>query len=209
LIDQRFDNNFKRLIIGVDEAGRGPFAGPVIAAACHIPSNASKFLKLELINDSKKLSHKTRIKSYNHLIKLKKKSIIKIGIGSASVNEIDKFNILNATFLAMSRALKIYNLKNFLVLIDGNKCPVIKNAECKAVIQGDQKSISISAASIIAKNYRDMLMIKLSNSFPEYGWDHNMGYGTKKHTDAIEKYGINEHHRKSFSPIKRFIQNIS
>lgn len=200
-----FDNHFNKKIIGVDEVGRGPLAGPVVAAACHFTRSNNKIIKLKLFNDSKKLSKEKRERCFKHILELKKKSLIKFNIGISTVKEIDLYNILNATLLAMKRAIQKTYVNKSLILIDGNVKPTIRGRDCQTVIKGDQKSISIAAASIIAKIYRDNIMTKLSNNFPYYGWDKNMGYGTSQHKNAINLIGYSEQHRKSFNPVKNLI----
>ena len=198
--DLSIENGYSGVVIGVDEAGRGPLAGSVVAGAVILdPSNIP-----DGINDSKKLSVKKRDSLYNVLIK---NAIC--GIGIASVEEIDEVNILNATYLAMNRAIsevmKQCAEPPTIALIDGNKIP--KNCPCPAVsvVKGDTKSLSIAAASIIAKVTRDKMMLELHEKHPEYQWDSNSGYGTKAHREALDKHGITEHHRKTFSPIKEML----
>ena len=187
------------LVCGIDEVGRGPLAGPVVAACVIIPFDFPLPL-LTQINDSKKLSAVKRERLYDSLT-----SLCSFAIAEASVQEIDSFNILQATLLAMSRAFDslsdIVDSTIYTALIDGNKSP---NVPCNTVpiISGDSKSLSISAASIIAKVHRDRLMQNLSKDFPEYGWDKNAGYGTKQHIDALYKFGRTSHHRLSFAPVK-------
>ncbi|MEZ5690911.1 MAG: ribonuclease HII [Rickettsiales bacterium] len=189
------------VVAGVDEAGRGSWAGVVVAAAVildrkNIPAG---------INDSKKLKAAKREELYDHILNTSYS-----GVGMADAKEIDSLNILEATKLAMSRAvLELSNKFNDninLVLIDGNKSPVLPYPT-KTVINGDSKSLSIAAASIIAKVTRDRIMKELSIVHPEYGWESNAGYGTKKHMAAIERYGITDYHRKSYKPIAKFIGN--
>ena len=181
-----------KIIAGVDEVGRGSLIGPVYAAAVILNSSINK----GNLKDSKKISKKER----ERLSKLiKKKSIW--SLGQASVKEIEKLNILNASLLAMKRAIIKLKKKPKLVLIDGNKLPFIKNYNLKYIIKGDQQISSISAASIIAKVSRDKFITKLSEEFSQYGWDTNSGYGTKEHLKAIKKFGITKYHRKTFSPI--------
>jgi len=192
-----FDLKFGNNIIGVDEVGRGCLAGPVFAAAIRLDQD--NFPKE--INDSKKLSILQRMKIF---IELTKKCEYSIGI--ASVKEIEKFNILQSSLLAMNRALKKINIKDHIILVDGNFSPD-KNKNIKTIVKGDQKCISIAAASIIAKVSRDLFMAKLSIKFPNYNWEKNCGYGTKKHLEAIKEFGITEHHRKTFSPIHNLLIN--
>lgn len=176
-------------VCGVDEAGRGPLAGPVYAAAVILPQN----LMIDGINDSKKLSEKKRELLYDEIIK----NARAFSIASASETEIDDINILNATFLAMKRAIEGLNLKPDLALIDGNRAPKL-DIPTKTIIKGDSLSASIAAASILAKVTRDRLMVKLSNEYPQYGFEKHKGYGTKLHVEALKKYGPSIIHRKSF-----------
>ena len=181
-----------KVLAGVDEVGRGSLIGPVYAAAVIL----NKSINTKILKDSKSLSKNKRkeISTY-----IKKNSIW--AIGQASVREIEKINILQASLLAMKRAIIKLKKKPSLVLIDGNKLPDIKNYNLKYIIKGDQKIPSISAASIIAKVSRDKLMTTLSKNFQNYGWDTNSGYGTKEHLKAIKKFGITKYHRKTFFPI--------
>tara|TARA_B100001123_G_C15344376_1_gene1036357 strand:+ start:2395 stop:2967 length:573 start_codon:yes stop_codon:yes gene_type:complete len=187
--------------------GRGPWAGPVIAAACHFPNIENKHINFELFDDSKKLSPKKRKDSYMHLLDLHKRKLVKFQIGISSVKEIDNLNILQASLLAMKRALIKISYNNYMVLIDGVYKPNLRNLNCKTIIRGDQKFISIAAASIIAKVQRDQIMQNIAKKYPNYGWQTNMGYGTKEHINAIKSVGICKHHRKTFKPIKSFIHN--
>ena len=186
----------KKIIAGVDEVGRGSLIGPVYAAAVILKKNIDK----KKLKDSKKLSKKKRqiLEKY-----IKKNSLW--AIGSASLIEIEKFNILNASLLAMERAIKKLKKKPQLVLIDGNKSPKINCCKIKNVIKGDQKIPEISAASIIAKESRDRLITKMSKRFSRYYWDRNAGYGTKEHIIAIRKFGITKYHRKTFQPIHNIL----
>ena len=183
-----------KIIAGVDEVGRGSLIGPVYAAAVILNKQINK----KLLKDSKKLT-KTRREIIAKYIK--KNSIW--AIGKASVKEIEKINILHASLLAMKRAVLKLKKKPSLVLIDGNKLPKIKNYTLNSVIKGDQKIPSISAASIIAKVTRDRSISNLGKKYKGYLWDKNFGYGTKHHLNAIKKFGITIHHRKTFSPINK------
>ena len=185
-----------KVIAGVDEVGRGSLVGPVYAAAVIL----NKKINTKFLKDSKLLSKQNREKLNTYI---KKNSFWSIGI--ASVKEIEKLNILNASLLAMKRAIKKLKKKPGLVLIDGNRIPKIKNYNIKYVIKGDQKIPEISAASIIAKVSRDRLITKMSKKFNRYSWDKNAGYGTKEHISAIKKFGITRHHRKTFQPIHNIL----
>ena len=187
----KFDQDYETPIIGVDEVGRGPLAGPVISAA--IILNKEKIP--EGINDSKKLSKKKREVINEELI-----SQHKFAIGIASVEEIDKINILQASLLAMKRAVLNLNIKSQTILVDGNKLPDLEY-NMYPIIKGDSKSISIAAASIVAKVYRYKLMQDLSIQYPGYYWEKNSGYGTKQHLLALDNLGVTPIHRKSFAPI--------
>ena len=183
-----------KIIAGVDEVGRGSLIGPVYAAAVILNNSINK----KNLKDSKKISKNQREK-FSKIIK--KNSIWSVGI--ASIKEIEKLNILNASLLAMKRAIKKLKKKPSLVLIDGNKLPKLQNYKLKYVIKGDQKIPSISAASIIAKVSRDKFIIKLSKKFKKYAWENNFGYGTKEHLNALKKFGPTKYHRKTFSPIHK------
>ncbi len=186
----------KKLIAGVDEVGRGSLVGPVFAAAVILNSKINK----KKLKDSKKLSKVKReiLEKY-----IKKNSFW--SIGSASIIEIEKLNILNASLLAMERAIKKLKKKPKLVLIDGNKVPELQNYKIKSIIKGDQKIAEISAASIIAKVSRDRLIVKMSKNYKNYNWDKNAGYGTIKHLKAIKKFGVTKHHRKTFQPVHNIL----
>ena len=183
-----------KVIAGVDEVGRGSLIGPVYAAAVILNKSINK----KLLKDSKRLSKNKREFLYKYV---KKNSIWAVGI--ASKKEIEKINILNASLLAMKRAITKLKRKPTLVLIDGNKLPKIKNYKLISIVKGDQKISSISAASIIAKVTRDKMITRLGKKFRGYAWDQNYGYGTKQHLKAIKNLGITIHHRKTFSPINK------
>ena len=186
--------NLMKIIAGVDEVGRGSLIGPVYASAVIL----KKSINQKLLKDSKSLSKKER----EYLCKYIKKNST-WSIGKASVKEIEKLNILQASLLAMKRAIKKLKKKPTHVLIDGNKTPELENYNLKSVIKGDKKIPSISAASIIAKVSRDKLITTLSKKNKGYDWDKNFGYGTKHHLKALKKLGITKHHRKTFSPISK------
>ena len=185
-----------KLVAGVDEVGRGSLIGPVYAAAVIL----SKDINKKLLRDSKSLSKDKR----EFLAKYIKKNSV-WAIGKASVKEIEKINILQASLLAIKRAIKKLKKKPSLVLIDGNKLPEIKNYKLRSIIKGDQKIPSISAASIIAKVTRDKMITNLGKKFKGYYWHKNYGYGTKQHLKAIKNLGITSEHRKTFSPISKLI----
>ena len=202
--DFHIENNLQGIVAGVDEVGRGPWAGPVTACAAIINRQELPSAILNLIDDSKKLKKKDREGAYTLLTNLPVKQFC-YSLGYASVEEIDRINIRQAALLAMTRAIEGLTIKPDHCLIDGNALPTIAMpATC--VIGGDDKSLSIAAASIIAKVERDRLMLELSKDFPEYGWESNAGYGTKVHQQAINDYGVCIHHRRSFKPIMQQLQ---
>ena len=190
------ENGLSGLIAGVDEVGRGPLAGPVISAAVVF---TDRNISIDGIKDSKKLTPKSRQILYKKII-----SVAKFGIGIANVEEINSYNILQATKLSMERALTDLNLELDYVLVDGNQSIKVKY-QVKPIVNGDNLSVSIAAASIIAKVTRDQLMKELHNAYPEYNWYKNKGYGTKEHLSAIHLHGITEHHRKNFAPVSVFV----
>ncbi len=175
---------------GCDEVGRGCLCGPVVAAAVILDANFDQ----KLINDSKKLSFKTRLELDSYI----KDNVIDFGVAELSPEFIDQHNILNASIHAMHRALDKLKTRPELILVDGNKFHPYNYTPHQCIIKGDSKILSIAAASILAKNYRDQLMIQLHEEFPEYGWNKNMGYATKTHREALKKYGPTKYHRKSF-----------
>ena len=192
-IEDSFYDQGYQVICGVDEAGRGPLAGPVCAAAVILP----KHLEIPGLTDSKKLTDKKR----RELFPLIQEQAVAYGIGFASQEEIDEINILQATFLAMERALSELNARPDMVLIDGNRerdfgVPV------QTVIKGDSLSANIAAASILAKVTRDNLMMELAQQYPQYGFEIHKGYGTKAHYEALRQYGASPIHRRSF--LKKF-----
>ena len=182
---------------GVDEVGRGCLAGPVVSAAVIL----KKGINLKLLKDSKKISYKKREEISEHI-----KNNSYFSIGTASVQEILNLNILQASLLSMKRAIEKLKVKPNLTLIDGNFAPVgLKNY--KTIINGDEKVKVISAASIIAKVYRDRLMVRLSETFSNYAWERNFGYGTKAHLEGLKKFGVTSHHRKSFKPVYKILSS--
>lgn len=216
-------------IAGVDEAGRGPLCGPVVAAAVIFPNSFYENTPEILITDSKKMTKSQREAAFDWIMKN-----CSVGIGMCSPTEIDELNILWASMLAMKRAIENLPVQPDFCLVDGNRLPDnLINAPARqgnisslaqfdyisqmngnkimgrAIVKGDGKSLSIAAASIIAKETRDKIMTDLSAQFPEYGWDKNAGYPTPSHLQAIKKYGINDHYRKTFKPIKDLINENS
>ena len=185
------------LIAGVDEVGRGPLVGPVVTACVILPE---KF-DLEGLTDSKKLSEKKREELYKKI----DEQALGIGIGIVDNEEIDKINILNATKKAMKMAIDNCNVRPEHVLIDAVKLDI--DIPTTSIIKGDLKSITISAASVIAKVTRDHMLYELDKKYPMYDFKHNKGYPTKKHIEAIMEYGIIKEHRKSFSPVKEYVNN--
>lgn len=179
-----------KFVCGVDEAGRGPLAGPVCAASVILPENTV----IEGLNDSKKLSEKKR----ESLFDVIKEKAVAWSVAFASVEEIEKFNILNATFIAMNRAIEGLSTKADFALIDGNRIPKDIKIPCETVVKGDSKSMSIAAASVLAKVTRDRLMLELDEKYPLYEFKKHKGYGTALHMDLIRKYGPSECHRPSF-----------
>ena len=182
---------------GVDEVGRGCLAGPVVSAAVVL----KKSINLNLLKDSKKISFNKREEVSEHI---KKNSYYALGI--ASVEEILNLNILQASLLSMKRAIEKLEIKPGITLIDGNFAPR-GLTNYKTIINGDEKIKVISAASIIAKVYRDKFMIKLSKKFSNYAWDRNFGYGTKAHFEGLKKFGVTSHHRKGFKPIHKILSS--
>jgi ribonuclease HII len=187
-------------IAGIDEAGRGPWAGPVVAGAAifynreDLPSDLRP-----LIRDSKTLSRKQREQAYDLLLKYEG-DLLCFAPGEATVEEIDRLNIQQATFLAMSRAFEALPLGVDYALVDGNRKPSL-GCPVQTIIKGDRHSLSIAAASIVAKVIRDRIMDTLHVQYPDYGWNTNSGYGTKIHQEALQSHGVTPHHRRSYAPI--------
>ena len=177
------------VVCGVDEAGRGPLAGPVFAGAVILPENYTH----EILNDSKKLSEKKRDLVYDDIIK----DAISWSVGIATEKEIDEINILNATFLAMKRAVEGLSIKPDLAFIDGNRYPNTGVKEI-TIVKGDSKCMSVAAASIIAKVSRDRFMLEVAEKYPQYQFEKHKGYGTKLHYEMIEQFGVSEIHRRTF-----------
>lgn len=193
MVDYSIENEYREkgfdIICGVDEAGRGPLAGPVYAAAVILPSDCV----IEGLNDSKKLTKKKREALFDEI----KEKALAYGIASADEKEIDEINILNATFLAMKRAIDSLSVKPDLALIDGNQKPHTDIEEV-TVIKGDAKSMSIAAASVLAKVSRDRFMFEMAEKYPQYEFAKHKGYGTKLHYEKIAQYGVCDIHRRTF-----------
>ena len=185
---QMEENN---LICGVDEVGRGPLCGPVVSAAVVLPNGFTD----SRIKDSKKIKSSKKMKEIADFIK---ENAISYSIGISTAKEIDDINILQSTYVAMHRAIDGLNLTPSKLLIDGNSFKPYKDIPYECVIKGDDKHIEIAAASIIAKNFRDEMMVELAKEYPDYKWDTNSGYGTKDHIEAIKRVGLTPHHRITF-----------
>ena len=202
--DFSFEDQYEGLVCGIDEVGRGPLAGPVVAACVIIPRKKRTLAFVDFIKDSKKLSAKTREILFKEITKH-----FPHAISALSPEEIDKHNILQASLLAMTKAHdRVLNNGTALehALIDGNKLPVIATP-ATAVIKGDNKSKSIAAASVIAKVYRDRIMRELAEEFPYYGWERNSGYPTQEHREALLKHGVTPVHRRSFAPVRKILES--
>lgn len=193
-------------VVGIDEAGCGPWAGPVVAGAFIFlkPDEVDEGI-LSLVRDSKQLTAIRREKAYTQLTSL---TTVCFGIGMASVEEIDSINIGKATRLAMQRAVSSLEIRPRTALVDGIRVPDLP-IQTTPVIKGDQVSYSIAAASIIAKVTRDRIMAELDKEYPVYGWAKNAGYGTAVHQQALKEYGITPHHRRSYAPISALLENLS
>jgi len=185
---------------GVDEVGRGCLAGPVFAAAVILNND----INTQDIKDSKKIPFQKRILLSEYI---KKNSTY--AVGTASVEEINRINILNASLLSMKRALNKLKLKPSIAYIDGLFAPKNLKIKCKTFIKGDEKIIPIAAASIVAKATRDLFMIKLGKKFPKYRWNKNFGYGTTEHLNGLKKYGVTKHHRKKFKPVHNILMHAT
>jgi ribonuclease HII len=196
--DFSFEDQHSGIVCGIDEVGRGPLAGPVVAAAVVIGRDKMPKAVLQQINDSKVLTAKTR-----EYLSAKIHEFCAVSIAECSVAEIDNINILQASLLAMAKAFKGLGVCPAVALVDGNQPPKLPKCKVKTIIQGDSRSLSIAAASIVAKHYRDNLMMRMAIDFPHYGWETNVGYGTAHHVKALEIYGVTVHHRRSFAPVSR------
>ena len=187
-------------ICGVDEAGRGPLAGPVVAAAVILEKGRIP----KGLNDSKQLDEETREELFPRIMEM----AIAVGVGEASVGEIDLVNIRQATHLAMARAVRALAVAAEFALVDGNDPPALP-CKCDTLIDGDARCVSIAAASIIAKVTRDRHMARLHDEHPGYNWKSNKGYGTPEHYDGLRLHGVTIHHRRSFAPVRNLLQGIA
>jgi ribonuclease HII len=199
--DFAIERQYKGLVCGIDEVGRGPLAGPVVAAAVILdPRRFPKMLRAEL-NDSKMLTREQRESCHRALWRCADRGGARIGIGAASAPEIDRLNILRAALLAMARAVDVLGVRPDVALVDGCIAPPI-TAAVQTVVKGDSLSFSIAAASVVAKVTRDRIMRGLAPRYPGYGWGTNVGYATREHGEAIRRLGITRHHRLSFAPVR-------
>lgn len=190
-------------VCGIDEAGRGPLAGPVVAAAVILDRDALPKSLVEGLNDSKQLTEKRREALFAELHAC---GAARIGVGEASVAEIDTHNILRATYMAMDRACHALGCAVDVALVDGNRAPPLSlGCAVRTVVGGDGLSLSIAAASIVAKVTRDRTMAALAAAFPAYGWERNAGYGTAEHRAAMREFGVTVHHRRSFAPVRELL----
>ena len=201
--DFQLEDESLKPVAGFDEAGRGPWAGPVVASAVILPRDAMPVSLLTKLDDSKKVRKTARETLFAEL-----RAVAEIGIGITSPAEIDEFNILQASMLAMQRAAKGLTIKPASALVDGNHAPDIPYA-VKTIVKGDGRSLSIAAASIVAKVTRDRIMADLSKKYPGYGWESNAGYGTKEHYNALLQLGATPEHRQSFTPIRNLLTTSS
>jgi ribonuclease HII len=199
--DFKIERRCTGLVCGIDEAGRGPLAGPVVAAAVVLdPRRFPKTLR-DGLDDSKVLSIAEREACYRALRRCADRGTARIGVGAASVPEIDRINILRAALLAMARAVAVLGIRPDTALVDGNIAPPLSCA-VQTVIKGDALSFSIAAASVIAKVTRDRIMRGLAPRYPAYSWNTNVGYATPEHGEAIRRFGVTRHHRRSFAPVQ-------
>lgn len=193
------ESQHQGIIAGIDEVGRGPWAGPVVACSLIFLTPKMPKQLSGILDDSKAMTELRRQEAYEHLVNTP--HLCHWAIGEACVSEIDKLNIYHATLLAMQRSFETLQIKADVALIDGNASPKLP-CQTIPIIKGDSKSLTIAAASVVAKVHRDRYMRKLSEEYPQYQWHTNMGYGTKAHQDALKQHGPTRHHRQSFAPIK-------
>lgn len=199
--DFAIERRCKGLVCGIDEAGRGPLAGPVVAAAVILdPRRFPKRLR-DGLDDSKVLTRQQREACYSALRRCADRGAVRIGVGAASASEIDRLNVLRAALLAMARAVAVLGTRPDTALVDGAIAPSIA-CTVQTVVRGDALSFSIAAASVVAKVTRDRIMRGLAPRYPGYGWETNVGYATYEHGEAIRRLGITPHHRRSFAPVR-------
>jgi ribonuclease HII len=198
----RFELRCEGRVAGIDEAGRGPLAGPVYAAAAVIDRTRAARKLLRIIDDSKKLTLEQREEAYEAMIA---SGVVQFAVAEASVEEIDRINILQATYLAMRRAVQALTEQPEVVLVDGNRAPPQLGCRAETIVGGDAHSYSIAAASIFAKVTRDRYMHALALTYPGYGWETNRGYGSRQHLEALSLLGPTPHHRRSFAPVTRLV----
>ncbi len=198
----RFELRCEGRVAGIDEVGRGPLAGPVVAAAAVIDRTRAARKLLRMIDDSKKLTLEQREEAYEAMIA---SGVVQFAVAEASVEEIDRINILQATYLAMRRAVQALAEQPEVVLIDGNRAPPQLGCRAETIVGGDAHSYSIAAASIFAKVTRDRYMHALALTYPGYGWETNRGYGSQHHLEALSMLGPTPHHRRSFAPVTRLV----
>jgi ribonuclease HII len=198
----RFELRCEGRVDGIDEAGRGPLAGPVYAAAAVIDRERAPRKLLRMIDDSKKLTLEQREEAYEAMIA---SGVVQFAVAEASVEEIDRINILQATYLAMRRAVQALTEQPEVVLVDGNRAPPQLGCRAETIVGGDAHSYSIAAASIFAKVTRDRYMHALALTYPGYGWETNRGYGSQQHLEALSLLGPTPHHRRSFAPVTRLV----
>ena len=198
----QFELRCEGRVAGIDEAGRGPLAGPVYAAAAVIDRTRAARKLLRMIDDSKKLTLEQREEAYEAMIA---SGVVQFAVAEASVEEIDRINILQATYLAMRRAVQALTEQPEVVLVDGNRAPPQLGCRAETIVGGDAHSYSIAAASIFAKVTRDRYMHALALAYPGYGWETNRGYGSQQHLEALSLLGPTPHHRRSFAPVTRLV----
>jgi len=198
----RFELRCEGRVAGIDEAGRGPLAGPGYAAAAVIDRTRAARKLLRMIDDSKKLTLEQREEAYEAMIA---SGVVQFAVAEASVEEIDRVNILQATYLAMRRAVQALVEQPEVVLVDGNRAPPQLGCRAETIVGGDAHSYSIAAASIFAKVTRDRYMHALALTYPGYGWETNRGYGSQQHLEALSLLGPTPHHRRSFAPVTRLV----
>ena len=199
--DFAIERRCRGLVCGIDEAGRGPLAGPVVAAAVILDWRRFPKSLRQGLDDSKVLTIDQRAACYRALHRCVARGTAHVGVGAASAPEIDRINILRAALLAMARAVAVLGPRPDTALVDGNIAPPV-DCTVKTVVTGDSLSFSIAAASVVAKVTRDRIMRGLAPRYPVYGWDTNVGYATAEHGEAIRRFGVTRHHRRSFAPVR-------